>query len=62
MKNNFRLTTIIVVTIASLFLVADAKAVILTFENNVPMDIPDAATIVSELTVTDSRIITDLNV
>ena len=63
MKTDLRFTKIIVVTLASLFLVANVTAEVRTYESDdVPKLIPDPGTISSSLTVPDSMIITDVDV
>jgi len=63
MKTNFRLATIMMVMLVSLFLVANVTAEVRTYNSkDVPKTIPDPGTIYSSLTVPDSLIIDDVDV
>jgi len=63
MKTNFRLVTIMMVMLAFLFLVANVKAEVRTYDSDdVPQTIPDPGTIYSSLTVPDAGKIDDVDV
>jgi subtilisin-like proprotein convertase family protein len=63
MKTNMKLATVWIVALLSLFVVADATAVLYTYESaDVPKAVPDVGKIVSTLDVPDSFEIADVDV
>jgi subtilisin-like proprotein convertase family protein len=63
MKTKFKLATIMAVTLLSLFMVTETRAVVYSYQSNdVPKNIPDWGTIYSSLTIPDSFTILDVNV